>query len=513
MKSFFLRSLLVVFFVPTLFASDVVQLDSGPISGITKDGLHIYLGIPYAAAPVGKLRWKATQPVEPWKNVKVCDAYGNYCPQPEGKSKVIGKASSEDCLNLNIWTPAKSNKEKLPVMVWIHGGGWAWGSGAMYDGSFIAQKGVVLVNFNYRLGPLGFFAHPQLALESPQGTMGNYGLMDQIAALQWVKKNISAFGGDPNNVTIFGESAGSAAVSLLMISPLASGLFNKGISESGGPYGIECLLPQGDGQMQKAILESEKLTKVLKCDKASDQIKAMRSRSADEIIKSYDFSLRPFASGMKFAPVNDGYVIPDDPKKLYVQGKNSTVPLMLGSNANEGTLFYEPMSVDDYKKWIKIQFGKHSDEVFAMFPAKKAEDVRGVFDRLSGLMMFAEPARFVARARNKQHAKTYLYHFTRVAAAPFGKKLGATHGAELYYVFGLTDKKMGFNDTDIKLADEMMDYWTNFAKTGDPNGRGLVRWPTYNRKTEENIEFGNKVHTNKHLLKKECDLMQKVQQD
>jgi len=514
MKFYFygVRFLFCLSLISVSFAADIIKLDSGPISGTTHDGLQIYLGIPYAAPPVGKLRWKATEPVDAWEEVKTCETYGPYCPQPEGHVKMTG-TSSEDCLYLNVWTPAKSSNEKLPVMVWIHGGGWSLGSGSMYDGTMIAKKGVVFVNFNYRLGPLGFFAHPQLAAESPQGVMGNYGMMDQLTALKWVKKNIAAFGGDPNNVTILGESAGSMSISLLMISPLADGLYNKGILESGGPYGSQYLIPLADGQMQKAIIESEKLTKVLNCDKAIDPIAAMRAKSADEIIKVYNFSLLPWSSGMGFTPVTDGYVVPDDPKKLYVQGKNRDVPLILGFNANEGTLFYAPMSIADYKKWITLQFGKHSDEVFAMFPASKAADVRGAFDRLVATIIFIEPTRFVARSKNKQNTKAYLYHFTRVPPTQFGKTLGASHGAELFYIFEPMNKKAGYTDVDIKLSNQMLDYWTNFAKTGDPNGKGLPHWPTYNRKTEENIELGEKIQIKKHLFKKECDFIQQVQQN
>ncbi|MCX5748843.1 MAG: carboxylesterase family protein [Candidatus Saganbacteria bacterium] len=488
----------------------IIRLESGFISGMYSDGLHIFLGIPYAVPPVGDLRWKEPQPVEPWEDVRECISFGPSCPQPQSKN--VGK-TSENCLYLNVWTPATSESDKLPVMVFIHGGGWSMGSGSMpkYNGTNLAKKGVVFVNFNYRLGPFGFFVHPKLAEESPNGVSGNYGLLDQIAALKWVKNNIAAFGGDPGNVTIFGESAGSKAVSLHMISPLSAGLFRRGICESGGPYGEEYIFPQADGKMHKAIREAEKLMVKLKCNKASDPIAAMRARSADEIIRAYPFALTPFSPGLKFAPVVDGYVIPDDPQTMYSQDKNCDLPLMIGSNADEGTAFYRPMKVSDYKKWIVLQFGSHLREVLAMFPAKKTADVRPAFDRLASVAIFTEPARFVARSREGRSSKTYLYYFSRVSPTAFGKKMGATHGAELLYVFGNVKKELGLYDADISLSENIMDYWVNFAKTGNPNGPGLPVWPAYDSKSDENIEFGDQIWIDTHLLKKECDLIRKIQ--
>ena len=518
MKKLILSLLISSLIATAGFAAEMIKLDSGPISGIQAEDLRIYLGIPYAAPPIGNLRWKAPQPVKPWKQVKLCKAFGASCPQSKGEN--VGK-TSENCLYLNVWTPAKKDNEKLPVMVWIHGGGWSQGSASStgdggsnlfgYNGAKLAKKGIVFVSFNYRLGPFGFFAHPQLALESPQGTMGNYGFMDQIAALKWVKRNIAKFGGDPNNVTIFGESAGSIAVSLHMISPFSAGLFNKGISESGGPYGLEYLMKQADGQMQKALSDSQKFVKILKCDQAKDPIKAMRAKSSAEIIKAYPFSLN-IRSGPVFGPIIDGYIIPDNPQKLYQMGKNFDLPLIIGSNADEGNLFYQQMSVEKYKSWLKLNFGKHADEVFKMFPAEKNEDVKPAYDRVISVSAFTEPSRFVARSRDGRKAKTYLYHFTRVIPNDFGRFVGAGHAMDIFYIFGIIDKKLGFSDVDFDLSNKMMDYWVNFAKTGDPNGPGLPLWPSYETKTDQNIEFGDTIKVNKHLLKKECDFIRQIQE-
>ncbi|MEK7376099.1 MAG: carboxylesterase/lipase family protein [Candidatus Margulisiibacteriota bacterium] len=511
MKKLLLIVLSALLLCSVLPAADVVNIDSGPIIGTDADGLRIYLGIPYAAPPIGPLRWRPPQAVQAWTGVKECAAYGSSCPQPE--SIKIG-ITSEDCLYLNVWTPAKTDGDKLPVMVWIHGGGWSLGSGSMpmFNGAKLAKKGVVFVNFNYRLGPFGFFVHPQLCKESPYGVSGNYGLMDQIAALKWVKNNISAFGGDSENITIFGESSGSMSVSLHMISPLSTGLFNRGISQSGAPYGLGYIFPQADGQMQKAIIEGQKLTAVLGCDKAADPIAALRSVSSEAIIAAYPFDLTPFSPGMKFAPVIDGYVIPDDPEKMYMQGKNLDVPLIIGSNSDEGTAFYQTMTVSEYRNWIALQFGKHVDEVFAMFPAKTDADVRSAFNRLSSVMIFSEPSRFAARSREGKTSRTFFYHFTRVSPTELGKAMGATHGTDLLYVFGNTDKSFGFTGTDARLSQNMMDYWVNFAKTGDPNSSGLPLWPVYSRTGDENIEFGDQIRVNKNLLKKECDLIRSIRQ-
>jgi len=515
-----LATLLACFLITWMFmrvicsvstAADIINLDSGPISGTASKGLRVYLGIPYAAPPVGELRWKVTQPVKPWTEVKTCVAFGPSCPQPESEKVGI---TSEDCLYLNVWTPAKTAGDKLPVMVWIHGGGWSLGSASMpqYDGAKLAKKGVVFVSFNYRLGPFGFLVHPGLAKELLQNVSGNYGFLDQIAALKWVKKNIAAFGGDPDNITIFGESAGAMAVSLHMISPLSTGLFNRGICQSGGPFGEGYIVPRTDCQLQKALAEGEKLAVALNCDKAPDPIAAMRAKSADEILKAYTFALSEFSPGMIFAPVIDGYVIPDDPAKMFMQEKNLDIPMIIGSNADEGNAFYQPMTVAEYKNWIGLQFGKHADAVFAMFPANADADVRSAFDRFSSVMIFAEPARFVARCREGRTTKTYLYHFTRVAPTELGKTMGAAHGAEVPYVLGNINKKAGFAGTDLKISKEMLNFWVNFAKKGDPNEEKVTVWPVYNAKSDENIEFGDKINVNKNLLKKECDFIRYLQQ-
>lgn len=497
-----------------LCVAEVIQLDSGPISGMDTNGLRIFKGIPYAAPPVGMLRWKPPQSVTPWSTVLNCTNFGPSCPQPPN-SEVEG-ITSEDCLYLNVWTPATNSAAGLPVMVWIHGGGWTIGSGSMarYDGTALAQKGVVFVNLNYRLGPFGFLVHPALSQESPFGVSGNYGLLDQIAALQWVQRNIAAFGGDPGRVTIFGESAGSMSVALHLVCPLSTGLFHRAISESGGSFGESYITPQADGQMGKAIQMGKNLTAALQCDTAPDVLGALRAKTSAEILQVFDFTLAPFSPGMKFAPVIDGYAIPDDPAQLVAGGESADVPLIMGSNADEGNTFYEPMTVERYQYWIQLNFGRRAAEVFAMFPAAGSNDVKGAFDRLAATALFAEPTRYTVGSWSVKHSKAYLYQFARISPYAAVLDLGAYHGSEIPFVFGHIDTTTGnYNDTDAALSSTIMNYWVNFAATGDPNGAGLLAWPSYDPSSRPNMEFGDTNRINDHLLAQECELLGQFHRD
>ena len=317
-----------------------ITLDSGVISGTMSDGVPAYLGIPFAAPPVGELRWREPQPVKQWTGVLDCSKYAPACPQPKSLFYDVG-ATNEDCLYLNVWSTAKSPDAGLPVMVWIHGGSYTTGAGSqsMYDGKNLARQDVVIVTINYRLGPLGFLSHPLLSKESPHGVSGNYGLLDQIAALKWVKKNIQSFGGNPNRVTVFGESAGAASICSLMISPLAEGLFQQAVSESGS-FGDAYPVAR-ENTVEKAEKSGLELTATLGCDKAENILAAMRQKTADDIIKAayknYDAN-----GGTKYRPVTDGWVIPDNPWSLFTAGKQAKVPLLIGTNANEGTIFILP---------------------------------------------------------------------------------------------------------------------------------------------------------------------------
>jgi para-nitrobenzyl esterase len=415
--------------------TDVIRIDSGPISGKVEEGVRIFLGIPYAAAPIGVLRWKPPQEITSWTQVRTSTNFSPSCPQPNEQD--TGKFN-EDCLYLNVWSTAKSPDERLPVMLWLHGGAFNFGSASQpeYNGRNLAQKGVVVVTINYRLGPLGFLVHPLLSKESAHDTSGNYGLLDQIVALKWVQKNIAAFGGNPDRVTIFGQSAGSRSVSLLMISPLTIGLF--------------------------------------------------------------------------FAPVFDSWVLPNNPLKAYLSGKQHNVPIIVGSTLNEGNIYLADetdLSLEKYKSFLKARFVDDSDKALAIFPAHDTKDVVPAIDKFLTVSANAQPARLVAQSMEKKKSKAYLYQFTRLPDTKLARKLGVHHGAELAYIFGNMNKADGYKDTDFKLSDKMMNYWVNFAITGNPNGRGLIHWPAYKSKTDINIEFSDTIHTNKHLYKKECDFI------
>ncbi len=494
--------------------SDIIKLDSGPIRGKIEDGVRIFSGVPYAAPPVGELRWKPPQAVTSWTQVRNSTDFGPSCPQQ--KQQDSGKFS-EDCLHLNIWTITKTPDERLPVMVWIHGGAFNFGSGSQpeYNGRNLAKKGVVLVTINYRLGPLGFLVHPLLSKESTHNTSGNYGLLDQIAALKWVQKNIAAFGGNPDRVTIFGQSAGSRSVSLLMVSPMAKGLFHRAIAESGGPIiGSEYLSPNFNGNMANVSKMGQKLTARLGCDKAEDVLAAMRIRSAQEWVETADCKTDLFDDeALFFAPVFDNWVLPENPVDAYSLRQQHDVPIIVGSTLNEGTLYLadeKDLSIEKYKSFLKSRFADNSGKAFEMFPAYKAEDVAPAIDHFLTIAANAQPARFVAQSMEHKKSRAYLYQFTRLPDTATARKLGVHHGAELAYVFGNMNESDGYNNTDRTLSNQMMDYWVNFAGTGNPNGQDIAYWPAYKSKSDINMEFSNTIHTNKNLYKKECDFISRM---
>lgn len=520
-----IRSFLVTVLILSLIMSinslaagkttDIVMLHSGPITGIEADGVKEYLGIPFAAPPVGKLRWAPPREAESWKETRRCVKFGPACPQPLEKKEGV---YNEDCLYLNVWTPAKNASGKLPVMLWIHGGGFNFGSASQpeYYGKNLAEKGVVVVTINYRLGPLGFLVHPLLSKESPNGVSGNYALLDQIAALKWVNKNIAAFGGNPDCVTIFGQSAGSRSVSLLLISPLASGLFHRAITQSGGPIiGSEYLTPAFNGDMANVSKMGRELAAKLGCDKKKDVLGAMRAIPAEEIIKAADCKTGIFDEALFFAPVFDGWVLPENCQAAFNEGRQNKVPLIVGSVLNEGNNYIlneKNFTLKKYIGFLKSRFGDKYASAFQMFPADNIKDAAIVLDKLITVAVVAEPARFVARSMAKAGLNSYLYQFRRVPGTQMASKAGAFHGVDLAYVFGNMSIRDGYNKTDFELSNKMMDYWVNFAKTGNPNGLGLPEWPVYNADSDINMEFSDGIRVNKNLFKNECDFITEMNQ-
>jgi len=500
---------------PSLAAAPVrTDLGSvrGTVAGDTGD-LGVFKGIPFAAPPVGDLRWKEPQSPAPWSDVRECTKTGPWCPQPPPLLGLKPDRTSEDCLYLNVWTPARTDHDKLPVMVWIHGGGFASGSGGAphYDGSSLARQGAVVVTINYRLGPFGFLAHPLLSKESPHEVSGNYGFLDQVAALRWVRKNIAAFGGDPQCVTIFGESAGSAAVARLMVSPLAKGLFHRAIAESGGARGHNRRLREAHDGDESAEAVGERIARDLGCDKADDPLKALRAKSAEELLAAAKPIQGLFGEGTRFGPVVDGWALPDDPDALWAAGKQYDVPFLAGTNANEGTIFLGKVPVrtaEQYRQSAQALFGGHADDVLALFPADTDAAVRKMQDRLITVSAFASPARAMVRAAAKGKSKAWLYQFTH--EPPVGRLLGlgAFHAGEIGYVFG--NDMLGGGDKDRALARTMSAYWVNFARTGDPNGPGLPAWPAYTIADDKYLELGDTIRAGSGLYKEACDLFDRI---
>jgi para-nitrobenzyl esterase len=480
---------------------EVPQLDSGPISGALKDGVWTYLGIPYAAPPVGELRWKEPQPVAAWEEVRPCNSYGPSCPQSKWPYTILQEEmtvseQSEDCLYLNVWTPASSPEQRLPVMVWIHGGGFTVGSGSqpLYDGHNLAKKGVVLVTINYRLGPLGFMAHPLLSEESPHGVSGNYGLLDQIEALKWVQRNIEVFGGDPGLVTVFGESAGGASVCDLMASPLAAGLFSRAIVESGGFLSFGLPTNKGGETLRQAEALGEKISRNLGCDRTDDELASLRSKSPQELLDAFQEAAGSGLTGRASAgPIADGYVLPDSPQNIFHAGSQQSVPLLIGTNADEGNLFAIDLSPTQYQAALSYIYGNYAGEVGALFPPESDQSARAAFSRLMTEMGFTAGAKLAAASMAKVGAPAYLYKFTQRPFDARVQALGSFHGLEIPYVFANPRGNPG--PADMALSASMMGYWTNFARTGNPNGEGLPEWPAYTLESDQYQELGTPILT------------------
>jgi para-nitrobenzyl esterase len=389
---------------------------------------------------------------------------------------------SEDCLYLNVWTPAKSAHDRLPVMVWIYGGGFQAGgtSEPRQDGEVLAGKGVVVVSMNYRLGIFGFYSHPELTKESRHGASGNYGLLDQVEALRWVKKNIQAFGGDPGQVTIFGESAGSFAVCALMASPLSQGLFARAIGESGAFF--------GDTLSAKPLAKSEEQGAKFAAAQKADSLAALRAIPADKLLAA----ARSVGGGFGFGPSIDGYFLPATASEIYAGGKQSHVPLLAGWNADEGSfqvlMAKEKMTAARFAKQLHDKFGKDEATVAKLYAAGSDDEALRSAEDLAGDQFIAFSTwKWIEMQRQTGDKPVYRYLFSRIAPAPPDAKFngipksafGATHASEIEYVFGALDSNKNYvwQPADYKLSELIQTYWTNFAKTGDPNGPGVAKWP------------------------------------
>ena len=462
-----------------------VRTTSGIVEGTdgSRSGIRVFKGIPYAAPPVGGLRWKAPQPADPWEGVFKADHFGNRCIQfnPFPDMNFQSEAEKEDCLSLSVWTPASAPDDRLPVMVWIHGGGFFSGAGdeKRHDGETLAEKGVVLVHLNYRLGLLGFLAHPELTAESEHKSSGNYGLLDQIAALQWVKENIRAFGGDPENVTIFGESAGALSVTALMASPLTNGLFQKAIGESGGFF-LETNVPM------LSLTAAEARGKELGKQLGRTSIAELRA------VDPQDLSKIQTDQSPSFAPIVDGYVLPAKPSEIFASGRQQNVPLLAGWNSAE-VGWLQPTTVVSFKKQLQQRFLSRYESALKFYPAGNEREANRSAVRLaSDDFMGYGTWKWIEVHSATGNEPVYRYLFDQIRPTETGDPdpdvPGAAHATEIEYVFGTLDSlKLAWRDADRRVSDLMSTYWTNFAKTGDPSGQDLPQWPVYNRSKERPV--------------------------
>ncbi|MCW3806962.1 carboxylesterase/lipase family protein [Plebeiibacterium marinum] len=465
-----------------------VKVQEGILQGVEEDGLTVFKGVPFAATPVGDLRWKAPQPAGKWKGVKEAK---EFAPAPmQGGNPPSGK--SEDCLYLNVWTPAKSAEEKIPVLVWIYGGGFSFGSTSepVYDGAALAKKGVVLVSIAYRVGQLGFLSHPELTAESTDGVSGNYGLLDQIAALKWIQTNIAAFGGNPNKVTIFGESAGAISVSMLCASPLAKGLFHGAISQSGGSFGPTRPTTY-PGENMKTLKQAEADGIAYAQQHGAASLAELRQLPAEKLI--------PAGWTMPGGwPIVDGHVIMGDQYKLYQEGKYNDVPVLIGYNSDEGASFMWEKNPQVAAENVKGRFGQFADSLIMAYPLGE-ESVPKTGRDLMRDAAFGWHTWSWARLQSQGgKSDVYYYYFDQHPDYPkdspqFG--YGSPHGQDVAYVFQKLDASNPHtSESDIEISRAMGDYWVNFTKYGNPNGEGLPEWPAFNDDTKQVMYLGSTPH-------------------
>lgn len=482
----------MIAFGATLAAqSVVVRTNSGAVAGVKskESAVTVFKGIPFAAPPVGDLRWAPPAPVTPWKGVRNADAFGASCMQTEvdqllpwTKEFMDHNKISEDCLFLNVWSPRVASTAKLPVVVYIHGGAFTGGSGAVeiYDGERLAQTGLVVVTINYRLGIFGFFAYPELTAKSTHHSSGNYALLDQIAGLAWVKENIARFGGDPSRVTIWGQSAGAASVQDLLASPLAAGLFEGAMADSG--IGVA-------GFPMQTLKSAEEAGTRFAAAHHANSLDELRAMPAAELLEAQN------GSQTRWGPVIDGWAIPASPQEMSVQRNDNDVPVITGYQANDGLLFSRPLkTVDDYEAMVKRQYGALAAEYEQLYPAKNSAEAKAMMaqsirdrDRVS---MFL----WASRREKSHHQPVFTYFWDRAIPWPQHPEYGAFHSGELPYFFlNLQLMDRPWEETDRELAKMAAAYLKDFAAQGNPNGDGLPEWPKVTIDRPQTMELGERV--------------------
>ncbi|MFO1420626.1 MAG: carboxylesterase family protein [Candidatus Competibacteraceae bacterium] len=490
--------------------TDAIPTDHGSVSGFQDQQTMAYLGIPFAAPPVGPLRWQPPTEPKVWQGTRQATAFSPPCPQVEDNGAVIG---NEDCLYLNVWKPlAASAGANLPVMVFVHGGGNTQGSASklrdgfpLYDGQRLAERGqVVVVTLQYRLGALGFLVHPALAAESPQRVSGNYGLLDQIAALGWVQRNIHAFGGDPGRVLLLGQSAGALDTCMLVTSPLARGLFSRALMESGG-----C---NAKSATERAA-EGESLATTVGCDHAANPVACLRQLDATTLVRAVDTSPTSPLGIVKltFGPNVDGYVLPVEPIDALDSGQHNPVPFVIGANADETSTFGIPITLTEYEYQLAARAvfdPAQADAVLARYPVSAYGSPRDALIAATTDAQFVCPARRIARAAaNHQTPPVYRYFFTHGLSGPFSGLLEAGHGVDLLFVFQHIGSDPRYPPTaeDQALEFAMLGYWTRFAATGDPNGGQAVNWPQYVADADPYLELATPVRSGTGVRTAQCD--------
>jgi len=460
-----------------------VATEYGLVQGAAENELNVYRGIPFAAPPIGDLRWRAPQPHAKWDGVRPATQFAADPYQGDGKGNV-----SEDCLYLNVWSPAKAANERLPVLVWIYGGGFAFGSTStpVHNGEYLARKGVILVTINYRVGSLGFLAHPELSAESPKKVSGNYGLLDQIAGLRWVQRNIAAFGGDPTKVTIFGESAGGISVSMLCASPEAKGLFRGAISQSGGSFGpTRATTYPGENMRTLADAEQSGVAYAQKAGVSS--LAELRGLPAEKLPPAW-------GSGASW-PIVDGFVIPDDQHKLYEAGHYNDVDVLIGYNSDEGLSFAREKTPEEYAANTRLRYGPFADKLIAAYPAGTAKVPKTARDLMRDAAFGWQTWSWARLQSRTGKSKVFLYHFDQHREHPADSPEadhGMPHGVDVPYVFQTLDHKdANLTPGDLAISETVATYWTNFAKRGDPNGEGVPTWPRFTEAKQQAMYFHN----------------------
>ena len=486
MKTLLLLLMLAGSFLTTATAQ-IVQTAQGRVEGTTEpSGVRVFKGIPYAAPPVRDLRWKPPQPATPWEGIRPADRFGPQCMQRRIFDDMVFRSEgmSEDCLYLNVWTPATSPDEQRPVLVYFYGGGFRAGDGSepRYDGGSMAREGIVVVTLNYRLGVFGFFAHPELSEESPRGASGNYGLLDQAQALRWVQENIAAFGGDPSHVTIAGESAGSTSVSAQMASPLSRGLIAGAIGESGSVFGTLPPVPLAEAE-QNGVQFADRI--------GAASLAELRALSSTRLL---DLASRP--STPRFAITIDGHFFPEPPARIFAAGEQAHVPLLLGWNSEE--MSYQALlrenepTPENFANVVRELYGDEAEEVLRFYPASTREEVvQSATDLAGDRFVGFSTWKWYDLHRQTGEAPVYRYFYTHprppmrpemAGAEPQADRpppTGAVHSAEIEYALGNLDVNdiYAWTEDDYKVSEVMKAYFANFIKTGDPNGPGLPDWP------------------------------------